>query len=185
MNGSKRTLLAVATAGVAVAVAVSAAPGSQSRSLAGGTYRVGVESFYGSALSVGRGLRPDAGSSTPRRGRSTRTCSSARSSARITLPGRRGASSFPTSRSACRPRRTAARPTHSGSSAESGSGRRSTARSLRATSGTRSSGSRGPRTTPCTQAPSTTSRASAPTGAARQRRSPASSLRTRRRSRSS
>ena len=50
MNVGKRTLLAVATASVAVAVAVSAAPGSQSRSLAGGTYRVGVESFYGSAF---------------------------------------------------------------------------------------------------------------------------------------
>ena len=58
MNVSKRTLLAVATAGVAVAVAVLAAPGSQSRSLAGGTYRVGVESFYGSAFPWGGGFDP-------------------------------------------------------------------------------------------------------------------------------
>ena len=184
MNGSKRTLLAVATAGVAVAAAVSAAPGSQSRSLAGGTYRVGVESFYGSAFPWGRRLRPDGGVRHRGAGDLHEPARPHSRGHESRCRGSRGATSFPTSRSACRPRRTAARPTHSGSSGESGSGRLSTARSLRVTSGTRSSGSRGPRTTPCSQAPSTTSEASAPTAGARQRRSPASSLRTRRRSRS-
>jgi peptide/nickel transport system substrate-binding protein len=58
VNVSQRMMLGVAAAGVGVAVAVSAAPGSQSRSLAGGTYRVGVESFYGSAFPWGGGLDP-------------------------------------------------------------------------------------------------------------------------------
>ena len=112
----------------------------------GGTYRVGVESFYGSPFPWARRLRPDGEFDTCGAGDLHEPRSSALSLARITLPGQPGATSFPTSRSACRPRRTAARPTHSGSSGESGSGRLSTARSLRATSATRSSGSRGPRT---------------------------------------
>ena len=88
VKGSIRTLLAVAAAGVAVAV--SAAPGSQSRSLAGGTYRVGWESFYGNPLPWAGRLRPDRGVRHRGHGPSTRTCSCGRSSARTTSPGQPG-----------------------------------------------------------------------------------------------
>ena len=88
-------------------------------------------------------------SSASGRAGSTRTCSCARSSATTTLAAPPGGCSCPISPCASRLRRTAAGPIRSRSSAASGSGRRSTARSPQRTSSTRSSGSCGSGTAPC------------------------------------
>ena len=92
-------------------------------------------------------LRPHRRIPRATRSRSTRACSSARSSATTTSPAPRATSSSPRHRDdGARSRRTAARATRSSSRRDQVRRRRSTARSPRRTSSTRSSGLRARRT---------------------------------------